>query len=91
MTSPGDGDRVDPSTLALEWSPVAECLYYEVELLSRAGDIVWKFRTETVHADFPATVDVQANQNYFVWVRARLRDGKSVQSPALTLQFTPRE
>lgn len=82
---PADGAVVDADRLELVWRASPSALFYEVEVLSEDGDIIWHARMEGTRTRLPAETRLRAG-HYFVWVRAHLPDGKTSRSPAQTFE-----
>jgi len=68
--------------LEFRWSEVADALYYEVRIVTLEGDLVWQARVRTPSARPPDDVTLAPGRRYFAWVRAALRDGRTIASPA---------
>jgi len=49
-------------------------------MVTAEGDLVWEARVEGTQARLPEDVQLAAGEKYFVWVRAHLPEGKTVQS-----------
>ena len=83
LLTPDDGATVDPGRLDLRWTAVRQGLFYEVQVLSEEGDLVWEGRTEAVEMRLPGDAGLDPGREYFVWVRAYLPDGKTLKSPVV--------
>ena len=68
------------SIVELRWREVPEALFYEVQLLTAEGDVLWQGRFEETHARLPEMASPGAGQEVFVWVRAHVLDGKTLTS-----------
>jgi hypothetical protein len=71
------------------WKAVPNSLYYDLRVVTAEGDLVWEGTAERNYARPPGEVGLQAGQQYFIWVRAYLPHGKTVQSKAVA--FTVRK
>ena len=80
------GAAIDSQSPEFRWSGVDQSLYYEIQVLSDNGDIVWEGRTEETRLQLPAEFQLDHNKEYFVWVRAYLPDGKTIKSKAVAIR-----
>ena len=62
------------------WQEVTGAIHYEVQVVTAEGDVLWQHRTGQAEARLPETVVIAAGQEVYVWVRARLLDGKTLKS-----------
>ena len=83
---PAEGLAVDSSKPEFRWSGVDQSLYYEFQVLSENGDILWEGRTEDTQLQLPPDFKLAHNTNYFVWVRVYLPDGKTIKSKAVAIR-----
>ncbi len=81
------GAAIDSQSPEFRWSGVDQSLYYEIQVLSDNGDIVWEERTEDTRLQLPSEVQLDHDKEYFVWVRAYLPDGKTIKSKAVAIRF----
>jgi hypothetical protein len=86
MLFPADGAVIEPSQTEFRWSGVDRSLYYEIQVLSESGDIVWEGRTEDTRMQLPTGIELEPEQGYFVWVRVYLPDGKTIKSKAVAIR-----
>lgn len=80
---PQEGLVISPVQLKqreFSWTPVVGATFYEILLVTADGERVWNSRVETERTRIPAQIEVAAGQEFFVWVRAYLPGGKSLQS-----------
>ena len=80
LLSPREGSRIDNSELIVRWSPATDVTYYEVSIVSAAGDPVYQARTEASELRLPADARLSSGAKYFVWVTANLKQGKTSKS-----------
>ncbi len=80
---PRDGAVVSRSKLEFRWEPVEGSLDYEVRIVDAEGSVVWERRTGSPALDVPADVNLKSGRKYFVWIRAFLAGGGTVQSKAV--------
>jgi hypothetical protein len=69
--------------LEFRWRPVPRSLFYDVRLATAEGGLVWEGKATATSLRPPDDLQLEAGQKYFVWGRAYLPEGKTVQSPAL--------
>ncbi len=86
LLSPEEGSIVGREQIDFRWREVAGAIYYEIQLVTAEGDVLWQGRTEETDALMPGTVPIAPGQEVYVWVRARLLDGKTLKSD--TVGFT---
>jgi hypothetical protein len=77
--------------IEFRWEGVRNTLYYEVQLVTADGDLVWESRTEGNVASLPANLSLSAGQKYFVWVQAFLAEGKTKKSTAVAFTVAARD
>lgn len=77
---PREGALIAPDQLELRWTEVPNAIFYEIQLVTADGDRVWDGRVETERQQIPSDLQITAGQQLFVWVRAHLREGKTLQS-----------
>lgn len=80
ILEPLDGASVGPDKLHLHWTSIDQGMFYEVQILSDVGDVVWQTRTENNDLQVPVELGLQHEENYFVLVRAYLHEGKVIRS-----------
>ncbi len=80
---PPEGFTFSRKNVEFRWDAVRGVQYYELRLLSSEGDVIWQERTEENTARLPTGVNLAVGEKYFVWIRAYLAEGKSVQSRAV--------
>lgn len=86
LVFPRDGGTVSANDVRFRWERFDESLFYEVRLVTAEGDLVWTARTETQEIQLPAGVRLIPGEKYFIWVLARLPEGKAVKSPAIAFR-----
>lgn len=75
--------------LEFRWKEITQALFYEVRVVSEHGDLIWEGRATGTSLRPPAEVSLEAGQKYYVWVRAYLPEGKSLQSRAVAFRVGP--
>ncbi len=83
---PAQGAAIDSSKPEFRWSGVDQSLYYELQVLSDNGDILWEGRTEETRLQLPSEFKLDRDTSYFVWVRVYLPDGKTIKSKAVAIR-----
>jgi len=79
---PREGESLPAGELHFRWHRFDGALAYELRLVTADGDLVWSARTSEEEIQPPADLPLHPGEKYFVWVLARLPEGKSVKSPA---------
>jgi len=87
--SPGEGPGITATTGSFQWTAVPNSLYYEVRVVSDAGDLLWQERVDGTEWRLPAGLALTPGLEYFVRVDAYLTDAKALQSDYL--MFRPGE
>jgi len=81
--SPRADSLVPRGSLEFRWRSVPRSLFYDVRLATAEGDLVWEGRATATSLRPPDGLSLEGGRKYFVWVRAHLPEGKTVQSRAL--------
>jgi len=91
ILSPAEGSIVGREQLDFRWRGVAGTIYYEIQLVTAEGDVLWQGRTEETGTQLPGTVPIARGQEVYVWVRAHVLDGKTLKSDPVgfTLENKP--
>ena len=91
LLSPTEGDSVDPADLTIRWTEIPGSLYYDLYVMSDAGDLVLETRLEgTVWSGQP-TEALLRGAEYFVRVEAHLADSRSVSSQHVLFKVAGRD
>ena len=80
LLSPAEGATIDGTQLTVRWSGVAGARYYEVRLLTAAGDVVSDGQVSGTEWRPPNRAALRPDQEYFVHVDAFVSEGKAVGS-----------
>jgi hypothetical protein len=80
---PRPDSLVPRGSLEFRWRAVPRSLFYDVRLATAEGDLVWEGRATATSLCPPVDLPLAEGQKYFVWVRAHMPEGKTVQSRAL--------
>lgn len=83
VLAPRDGEAVPRVGLALRWLEFEGAFAYTATVLTDGGDRIFEERTEGTEIQLPADLELPASGCCFVWVRAHLRDGRTVRSRAV--------
>ena len=83
---PKEGAVVSPGAADVRWKGIQGAIFYEVQVVTTDGDIVWEGRTEATRAAVPLGKGVKPGGTYFLWVRAHLPDGKTARSAVVSFQ-----
>ena len=87
IISPTGNSNINPENIELQWSPVDGSVFYEIQLLSDDGDVMWEGRTENTNVQLPQDLQFDGAGGYFLWVKAHLSDGKSIKSKAVFIRI----
>jgi hypothetical protein len=71
---------INSSAGIFKWTAVPNSLYYEVRIVSDAGDLLWQERVDGTEWRLPAGLALTPGLDYFVRVDAYLTDAKTLQS-----------
>jgi hypothetical protein len=77
---PHSGEVVDTYGLTVRWQSAARVLFYEVQVLSDDGDIVWETHCHSTSIRLPLRVHLVKGKAYYVRLRIHAADGSVVQS-----------
>ena len=88
LLSPSDNQMLPLERLDLSWRHVPGVVYYDLQIVTEEGNVVWSGRADGTSTRLPAGHGLQAGQKYFVWVRAHLSGGGTVKSPAVPFRVS---
>jgi hypothetical protein len=88
LLSPSDNQVLPIERLDLSWRHVPGVVYYDFQIVTEEGNVVWSGRADGTSSTLPAGHGLQAGQKYFVWVRAHLSGGGTVKSPAVPFRVS---
>jgi Putative zinc-finger len=88
VLSPSQGAVVNPGRLTVRWTPVPGSRYYDVRIVTDAGDVV--IAQQVTGTEWRPTVQsaLQPGAEYFVHVDAFVADDKSVGSEHVAFRFS---
>ncbi len=87
IISPTDQSNIDPENIDMQWSPVDRSVFYEIQLLTDDGDVVWQGRTEHTSMQLPQDLRFDSAGGYYLWVKAHLSDGKTIKSKVVFIRL----
>ena len=74
--------------LVVRWTPVNEAAFYEVTLMTDAGDVVFAGRSTDAQLKLPAQVKLTAGSKYFVRVTANMPQGNTIKSSVVGFRIS---
>ena len=83
ILSPSPNAELSTGSQVVRWASYPGSLYYDIRLAGQDGDLLWQQRVNGTQVTLPASLKLDKGKTYFLWVRAYLRDGKSLQSRAV--------
>jgi len=78
--SPARDLTIIPEDYLFRWTPVPDCRFYQVRIVTDEGDLLWQERLTGTEWKLPALAHLTPNAEYFVRVEAFLADTRSVKS-----------
>ncbi len=85
--SPSEGVTLVADDSLFRWTPVPNSLYYQVRIVSDAGDLLWQQRVDGTEWRLPDGLNLSPGVECFVRVDAYLTEAKSLQSDYLLFRF----
>lgn len=80
VVTPLAGSAVDPRMLSVRWSDVVGTPYYDVRIVTDAGDVVVQERVTGTTWQLPSQLELQPGAEYYVHVDAYPSGDKAVSS-----------
>jgi hypothetical protein len=80
LLSPREGAMLARGDLEFRWEPVPDAVFYEVSVVTAAGDSAFAKKTEATRLSLPDDISLASGAKYYVTVRAYLRGGKTAKS-----------
>jgi anti-sigma factor RsiW len=80
VLAPGAGAAVDPRRMSFRWTEVSGSPYYDVRIVTDAGDVVVQQRVTGTTWRPPAQLNLQPGAEYFVHIDAYPSGDKAVSS-----------
>ena len=87
MLSPAENATLSPREPVFRWQAVPGAAYYDMDILTEDGNVVWQGKVEGTSTRLPDGHPLQAGTKYFVWVRAHLSAGGTVKSAAVSFHI----
>lgn len=87
---PRDGARVRQSELDFRWQSVPDTVFYDVTVVTAAGDLIQETKTEDTHLRIADDIQLVPGGKYFVSIRAHVREGKTVKSDIVSFRISDR-
>jgi len=87
---PREGVTISAGNSLFSWTPVPNSLFYQVRIVSDAGDLLWQERVDGTDWRLPGGLSLSPGADYFVRVDAYLTDAKSLQSEYLLFRVGER-
>ncbi|MGH9389329.1 MAG: hypothetical protein ACRD1Z_06910, partial [Vicinamibacteria bacterium] len=88
VLAPAEGEVTSRADLAFRWIALEGAVAYTATVLTDGGDPLFEQRTEGTEIDLPSEVELSPGVSYFFWVRAHLRDGRTIRSLAVEFSVT---
>ena len=85
---PTERAMVASGDLVVRWTPVNEAAFYEVTLVTDAGDVVFAGRSTDAQLKLPAQVKLTAGSKYFVQVTANMPQGNTIKSSVVGFRIS---
>jgi len=85
---PRDGSTVRREKLEFRWQTVSDAVFYDLTIVTAAGDPVISRQTDRTRLELPPDVHLISNAKYFVSVRVHLREGKMVRSTIVSFRVS---
>jgi hypothetical protein len=89
VLAPKAGTAVDPKRMSFRWTAVPGSQYYEVRILSDAGDVLADERVSGTQWQPHSVLALRPGVDYYVHVDAHLTDDRSVGSEHVTFRVVP--
>ncbi|MCU1276359.1 MAG: hypothetical protein JWO48_3790, partial [Bryobacterales bacterium] len=83
---PTEGALVPRHALAFRWREIDRSLFYDVQILSAEGEVIWAAHINGPEAQIPAGVRLSPGQKYYVSLDAWLPEGKAIKYPIVGFQ-----
>ena len=77
---PHEGAVIDIGNTRFRWTEIPDSLYYDVRIVTGAGDMVWQDRIDDTRWVLPGHLELESGVDYYVRVDAYLAEAKSVSS-----------
>ena len=84
---PSENATLSIGQLEFRWTAVPAATYYEVQLVTDDGTVVWLGKVEETRARPADDVRLEAGRKYFVWIKAHLSGGGTVKSATVSFRI----
>lgn len=84
---PQNGATLRRSEVDFRWAPFPDAVFYDIRVVTAAGDLVLESKTEDTHLRLVDENRLQPGAKYFVSVRAHLRQGNTVKSSIVSFRI----
>ena len=88
LVVPREGQTIAAGVERIAWTAVPKALFYEVEVVSEDGTLIWQHRVEQTTVVMPARPELQTGVRCFASVRAHLSNGRVLKSRAVGFLFS---
>jgi hypothetical protein len=82
---PQAGQTVAAEDLTFRWSGVPSAIFYELQVLSDDGDVIWETQTKSSSAKLPTSVRLLKSRTYYV--RLRIHGSQDKVEESKTVPF----
>jgi len=87
ILAPNSGILADQERLVVRWTEVPASLYYEVRVVSDAGDLLSQQRVDAAEWRPEKDLGLQPGREYFIRVDAYLSDSQSISSKHIPIRL----
>lgn len=88
--STGNNISVEFSDGVFSWTPVNDSLFYQVQIVTAEGDLLWRERVNAEQWNPPGELVLSAGEEYFVRIDAFVSETRSVKSDYVAFMFPER-
>jgi hypothetical protein len=85
---PREGAVLKREKLEFRWQTLPDAIFYEVSIVTAAGDPVMVRQTERTRLELSPDVQLISGAKYFVSIRAHLREGKTARSNVVSFRVS---
>jgi hypothetical protein len=86
VLSPVEAATLVRKDLEFRWHAVPRSLYYEINVVTEDGNLVYQARVEETTARLPDGTTLEPGVKYFVWIKAFLAGGELVKSATVSFR-----
>jgi len=91
LLSPMEGESVDPVNLTIHWTEIPGSLYYDLYVMTDAGDLLVETRLNGNTWNGQLTDPLLPGKEYFARVEAHFADSRSVSSEHVSFKVADRD